>query len=358
MIPYQVKRPLLSPACIGDLQGLRFLCNLKKLLVKVLPALRFVCAAQPGRGGMMKKSIIRTLTWLLFFVGIAACGGCGETTPPPTGQLPAYEFLGGLNSYCLNVPFTINGIDYGIKVGVQLGTYQEGVTPEFGVDKEAEITVSGNEITVNFHPLTAYNVNDPARNGGYWLYVGLLEPHKMVNSDVTFEGCGYNGQIQMPSGTQQVYFKGDFMWMANESDPPPGSGFGNTLLGGRLAYDFPDGNREIVAIDDFGVPINTAYPPTLDQARFYCSDWWHDLQWADWYDETKVDQWQSFEINISAANRKAIQESINCFNINEGRRLDDARYIRLPALFVGPEYKVTDGNQSVFKLRNLRMETY
>ncbi len=309
----------------------------------------------------MKKGIVWTLIWLVVLVGGAACNRSGSASPgknTSTQQLSAYEFLGGLNSYCLDVPFMIDGKDYGIKVGTQLGTYQEAVTPEFGIDKEAEVTVSGDEITVNFHPRTAYNVNDTTRNGAYWLYVGLLEPYKMASSNVTFEGCGYDGQIQMPVGMQELHFKGEFMWLANESDPPPGSGYGNTLLGGRLAYDFPDGNREIVAVDDFGAPINTAYPPTLDQARFYCSNWWHDLQWGDWYDVTKVNQWQSFDINITAANKKAVLASINCFNMNRGRRLDDARFIRVPALFVGPEYKTTDGNQSVFKLRNLRMEAY
>ena len=262
--------------------------------------------------------------------------------------------LGGQSSFCTEVPFLMNGQDIGAKVAAYLGMYKDAATPQFGANGDAEVTTSSGEITIKFHPKNNYTSPiHPDFNGDYFLYVGLIPPWSQPGGK-TFAGCGYNGAAKLLTGAKHLRFKGDFKWISGGSNPPTGSGAGNTLLGGWLAYRFADGRQDIVAINDFGTPIGVGNPTSLAEANYECSDWWHNLSWADWWrDDGRLnDVWYSFDIDVTAAHEKAVEVSgQKCRRDNS---LNEAQTY-VPGLFVGPEYGV-GGGPTVFTLRNLRTE--
>lgn len=266
------------------------------------------------------------------------------------------NLLGGQSSFCTKVPFLIEGKNIGARVAAYLGMYQDGGSPKFGLEGEAEVTVNeNNEIKGKFHPKNLYKADNPDFNNEYFLYIGLIPPWRQPGGK-TFEGCGYDGTAQLPTDKEHLHFAGEFKWVDGESNPPPGSGAGNILFGGWFAYNFTDGRQDIVAVDDFGTPPGTN-PGSLSEAYYECGDWWHNLMWSDWWKEdgSLKDRWIPFNIDITAASQKAVQESIRprC-----GSDLSDAANIQVLGLFVGPEYGVADGGASVFMLRNLRTDVY
>ena len=275
--------------------------------------------------------------------------------PPQLENKIGYELLGGASSICLDVPFLVNGKDFGYRIGTQLGVYKDGLIPQYGENKEAEVTVdSDGVIKVKFHPTTFYKAQDAGKDGSYWLYVGLVYPYYLKSGNYNFAGCGYDGLKDLPNLPSGARFKGEFKWISGESKPPFNSGFGNTLLGGHMAYNFPGGPREIVAFNNFGTPSGDPNPKYLNDASFECSDWWHNLSWSDWYDPKKTDQWQKFDIDVASVNQQAIKKSQKCWR---RRNLADADNTKIMGLFVGPEYGITSGGSSVFELKNLRIET-
>lgn len=302
-----------------------------------------------NRRNNLAGSIIRSIT------------NTGNVVELPKTKI-GYELLGGANSLCLKTPILINGKDLGYRVGTQLGVYKDGLIPQYGKDKEAEVTENlDGVIKVKFHPITNYTSQD-GKGGNYWLYIGLVYPYYLRSGNYEFSGCGYNGLTDLPDFPIITHFKGEFKWISSESNPPSGSGFGNTLLGGHIAYNFIDGHREILAPSDFGIPAGY-WPKSLSDAVFENSNWWHNLWWSDWYNPKKADQWQEFDINITDIDKYGVIKSKNLLNrIRGGRNLANANNTKIMGLFVGPEYAIVNAygvvsGPSVFELRNLRIET-
>jgi hypothetical protein len=69
---------------------------------------------------------------------------------------------------------------------------------------------------------------------------------------------------------------------------------GDILLGGWLAYEFPDGAQNILALDDCS---GSPKAPSPD-------DWWHDLMWAHWWRNSLADRWYAFDVEMGTAHEQ------------------------------------------------------
>jgi hypothetical protein len=166
------------------------------------------------------------------------------------------------------------------------------------------------------------------------------------------DACGNDGSRDLPDDGTKLHFRGDFKF-ASPSTVPSALGPGNAVLGGYLGYGFDGGAVTTLAVRDLAVGA------TAGQVHYGCgnslpNDGPHELLWGDWWNASLVDQWYSFDIDLTKQNGIAVSASAQC---GQGRRdLGEAVKTKVIAALVTTEYSSDPGGTTLISLRNLRLE--
>jgi len=298
------------------------------------------------------KPFPRAAIWIV----TVACGG-SKTTPIVDARVEPDSQVNNRSRGCTDVPVMLDGEDIGWRVGIGLTAYNGWATiPEFGPDKEAEFTVSGSTITVNFHPQTPY-VSDqgPAFNNKYWLYVGVMSPFVVSN------GFCHLGNVQpgqrvwnldlTDRGLAEVHLRGrlrvyhdagaDQYWTARA-----------VVAGGVYGFYPLDRSFErIVAFNDAGYETASLGTTT----HYDCRGQWNNLYWGTWWrDDLFVNPsgwgpWVNIDVDLEASARRASELAAACSQpLPTGHKLFYTAHI-------GPEDFV--GARLTFDVADLRLET-
>lgn len=280
-----------------------------------------------------------------------ACSAGQKPAPVPDAS------VSGASRGCTEVPVLLDGEDLGWRVGVGLTAYNGWATiPEFGPDKEAEFTVTGSTITVQFHPRTPY-VSDqgPAFDNKYWLYVGVMSPFVVSNGLCHLRGVKPGDRVWnldlTGRGFTELHLRGrlrvhhdvgvDQYWAARA-----------LLAGGVYGFYPPDKSVErIVAFNDTGYDTAALAATT----RYDCRGHWNNLYWGSWWrDQLYVSPsgwgpWTDVDVDLEAAARRARELAAAC-----GQPLPTGHTVLYTA-HLGPEDFV--GATVTFEVADLRLES-